>query len=447
MDCRAIRTGFFIIALFLALSCDKKAESAFQASLLPGTEDCTADQSDLAFTVVSPQPWKLVCSESWCKAIPTDGSPTSSRGTAVNIHLEDNPGFERTCEVSLIIGEKTVATSVVNQGHSATGLIIEQTQYSLSGQRQRLEVACRSGESLVVDPQVPWISVVQVERDRIVLEIESYEPLIKRTGQVRVIASGGQERVLEITQGDGFTDPQMYENLLIMYDADGDGFLSRSEASGVEVMNINTFFGFYQTIQTLDGFDYFPNLKELKIKAEDYFYHSNPCRRKLYVDGHPKLTTLEIDGYPAYLALISASNCPNLESVVIENGYNLDEVDVSHCPKLHTLHLVNGTTGHESDELSHLMMEGSPRVSTLILGLSRFLEEPDFGSLEELRTVDFYNVLGLRCLDLTKSRYLESVSWWGWRIQQDNKSYLLLPQSREGAVQVDCHPSVSVLYL
>ena len=446
MDCRAIRSGFFIVALFFALSCDKKAEPSFQASLQPETKDCTASQTDLAFKVVSPLPWKIVCSEPWCKAIPMDGSPTSSRGTSVSLHLEDNFGFERTCEVSLIVGEKTVATSVVSQGHPATGLIIEQTQYSLSGQRQRIEVAYRSGESLVVESQVPWISVVQVESDRIVLDIDSYEPLIKRTGQVRVNSSGGFWRVLEITQGDGFTDPQMYENMLMQFDADGDGFLSRSEASGVEVMNIDAFFGFYQTIQTLDGFDYFPNLKELRINA-DFFHNSYLRRRKLYVDGHPNLTTLEIDGYPADLALISASNCPNLESVVIGNGYNLNKVDVSHCPKLHTLHLVNGTFGSDSDVLSHLMMKGSPRLRTLVLGDTNFLEEPDFGDLEDLRNVDFYNVRGVRCLDLTKSLSLESVTWRALPVFEKIHSYLLLPLSREGMAQVKCHQGISVLYM
>lgn len=434
--------------LFL-FSCERRVD-VVQTSLSPESLTSPAKQGEVVFTVVSPQPWRIVSSGSWCKPIPMDGGPTSSVGTAVSIWLEENEGFERECEISLIVGEETVASAVVSQGLDEAGLVFGQTRYKISGSTNRLEIPYYSATEISVEPLCTWVSVSQVMQDRIILDIETHASLLNRTGQVCVTASDGKERTLDIIQGDGFSDSQMYGYMLRLYDIDGDGFLSKEEAATVEQMNLKAclleyehgFLEYSHDIPVLDGFDYFPNLRELTIDANREWNY--PIRNKLYVDGHPSLTSLTITGHIAELTFISASNCPNLERVTLENGYNLHSADVSYCPKLRVLHLVNGVFGLYSDRLSSLNLIGSPHIESLTLGGATFSEEPDFGPLEDVRSVSFSSMAGVRCLDLSKSRFLESVSWIDYSSNHEQNRLVLIPSSRQALIKTNCDAGIEI---
>lgn len=454
MDCRVIRIWAIVAGLLLLFSCEKPGEEVvFQAALSPERQTGPARQGDVVFTVTSSEPWRISCSAPWCKPVQRVGGPTTSKGTAVSVRLEDNEGLERSCEVSLFVGEEKVASAVLVQGVDEAGLALEQLRYSLPSNPGRLEIPYHSGSAVSVEPLCPWISVYEVAPNKIKLDIETYSSLVKRTGQVRVSSSNGLERTLEITQGEGFSDSQMFDYLIRLYDSDRDGTLSKEEAAAVTKMNLMASLNEYSengaytiyshNIRVLDGFDYFPNLRELTVTADG----GGVIRKQLYVDGHPSLTTLVIDGTGADMSLISASNCPNLEVVTVKNGLNMKQVDVSECPNLRTLHLVNGTIGYASDDLSSLILTGSPHIVDFKLEGAEFTEEPDFGLLEDVVNVSFSRVFGVRCLDLSKSLSLESLSWFDMSSLRHENRYVLLPSSRESMIQTACDENIELRYL
>ena len=127
MDCRVIRIWAIVAGLLLLFSCEKPGEEVvFQAALSPERQTGPARQGDVVFTVTSSEPWRISCSASWCKPVQRVGGPTTSKGTAVSVRLEDNEGLERSCEVSLFVGEEKVASAVLIQGVDEAGLALEQ---------------------------------------------------------------------------------------------------------------------------------------------------------------------------------------------------------------------------------------------------------------------------------------------------------------------------------
>ena len=437
-----------VAGIALLFSCEKP-EYSFETSMTPESVTGNAESNYLSLTVISPHPWAIVCSESWCKAIPFDGSPTSSSGTEVRLHLEDNTGIERSCVVSLVVEEKTVASSVIHQGYNPDVLLLGQTTFQLSGQDNHLEIPYRYDGVIAVEPLCEWISVAQVGQNSIILDIEPYEHPLKRKGSVRVTESDGEEYVLDIIQGDGFSDPQMLNYMVRQFDSDGDGFLSRAEAEVVENIKIDFADAGNSKLQILDGFDYFPNLKKLTIIGgwgARRGTHAGTFR-KMYIDGHPKITTLLMDGDYLFTSLISVSNCPDLESVILHHGSDGDSmisVDISQCPKLHTLHIMNHFVG---DYLSLLNMKGLPNLETLYINGAEFSEEPDFGLSEKLTEVQFYHVIGVKCVDFSKSINLESISWLGWLYDRESLSFLLLPSNRQNKIKTNLREGISVVYM
>ena len=105
---------------------------------------------------------------------------------------------------------------------------------------------------------------------------------------------------------------------------------------------------------------------------------------------------------------------------------------------------MNGVFGLYSDRLSSLNLIGSPHIESLTLGGATFSEEPDFSTLEEVRSVDFSCMAGVKCLDLSKSRFLESVSWIDYSSRHETNRVLLIPSSRQALIKTYCDEGIEI---
>ena len=427
MASRGIRSVLVLVGVLLSLSCER-AVPVFQEGFTPSSASCSSRDQFLDFTVVSQASWELLSSEPWCIPVPMDGGPTSSKGARVRVHLDENEKFERSCVVSLRVDGEVVGSAEITQSQNTAGLYFDKTAYKVSGQTRQVVIPFFSDTEVTVESLCSWITSVKVDRQSLLLDVDPYDSLINRQGQVLVKTASGKEQVIDIVQGDGFTNQRLYDLLVSLYDSDHDGAISREEADGIETMylRIDT-----DWIKMVDGFGFFRNLKELKIRAS----MSPWAGREYCFDGHPALTSVTIEedfGFTRF----SARNCPQLEDVALSISFSNEmSFDVGGCSHLQKIQISSSRT-----TFSSFSMDNCPDLREIRLGKVIFPGEVDFRNCNKLQSLYLNNVYGINCVDLSQDPCLKDV------FLNNTAKYLLISKDLKGSINLSLVLGTKIIY-
>ena len=146
------------------------------------------------------------------------------------------------------------------------------------------------------------------------------------------------------------------------YDKDSNGYLSDAERSGREYFQCNN-----QGVASLRGLEYFPNIV------------------RLYANGNPDLTALNLSGFPL-LQLVQVHNSP------------LASLRVAGCPNLTTLML-------KGCALTHLNLSDNPNLRQLNVIDCAGLRTLDISNNPDLRYLNTYGS-GIGYLDIQANAYI-----------------------------------------
>lgn len=128
-------------------------------------------------------------------------------------------------------------------------------------------------------------------------------------------------------------------------DANGDGYLSKKEASKVTKIH---FFAPHYNIDSFQGIKYFSNLKDFYYRADnatfdydDINIYESSTAREIDLSGLKKLENVTIDSRNSYLRTVNLEDCVNLKNVTIEGRRDgcLDKLNLNGCTNLRTLNL------------------------------------------------------------------------------------------------------------
>lgn len=157
-----------------------------------------------------------------------------------------------------------------------------------------------------------------------------------------------------------FTCVVFREFIAKRYDADLDGFLSVSEREAVTEMELR---GYYY--ESLDGFEYFPNLRWINaehLRAEQLVLRNHPSLQffgcqdgwesigTIQIENCPVLTTVQ--GFVGLIDLIQIANCPAVESIYFHES-RIGTFQIENCPAL--THV-----GIASTRIESLSVSGTP---------------------------------------------------------------------------------------
>ena len=395
-------------------SCTEKVISV-PFSVDPVSVEAEASENHITINVSSPASWVATSSESWCRIVPSSGSATSSIGTDLSLTLDENNGFERRCYLEIVTDSGEKAIIQVSQNHSGKGVVIENDTYRISGGTTHLEIPFRSGRSPVVDIHNDWISLERISDERVELSIERYDSLINRTGILQLATPENDPIDIHIIQGDGFSDPALYNYMLERYDRDSDGILTKQDLSSVRTVTVELM-NLEQPITRLDGFGCIPSM-------EEFGPWLSSC-----------LTSMVI------------TDCPSLQSVDFNDGERLERAVFRNNPRLEDLTLVNGYFGDNCSTLKHLVVEGCDNIKNLRVQLTTFEEGMSLEPLPHLRSVDFQFIDGIRGLDFSQSPQLENVTVYPDRHGTGQFKYLLIPKSIASKAKIDVSNTISIVY-
>lgn len=188
-----------------------------------------------------------------------------------------------------------------------------------------------------------------------------------------------------------FPDPLFREYLKNTWDENKDGMFSDSELKKIlEVRLIKN-----QAVKSLQGIEYFPNLKVLDC--------NNTGVTSLDVSHNQKLKSLSC-GACGNLKEVNVSNNPNLEEI-ISNYTNLTNIDISSCVRLYSLQL-------QGNKLTELDVTHNPELSNLLCENNQISELDVSGNSKlkmlycqdnKLKTLDISHNPMLKWLDCGKN--------------------------------------------
>lgn len=444
MDSRSI-TKVIALTLIIAFaaSCDKNDGMDVPFAVSRETFELDASESRTSFIISSSSPWSIKSDASWCKVVPSSGSPTSSEGTSVTLVADRNEGIGRNCDVFATsqTGEKYVIK--VSQRHDDNGIILEKDTFHVSGQTTSVQIPFLCSGTLKAETPDDWLKTSVAGNGTIVLEMEEYQSLANRTGTVFLYSSDGSLKSIRVTQGDGFNDHGLYDILLSQYDQDKDGILSKKDLAILEEVTVPIMGLSDEPIRELSGFECIPNLKILRI-IEYFHWPHEPLVLKL--NGLKNLTEIDFGsdlGWASFISSMEISGCPKLGKIDFHAGYTLKTCVIRDNHSLKELRLSDGYFSvDDSSYLNYLTIDGCDNLESVMISFAAFEEDPSLGSLPKLQhMVIDGTVRGIRCLDLSESVILKTVTAYS-----DGLEYILLPSSLRADVTIDTYNKVTVLY-
>ena len=221
--------------------------------------------------------------------------------------------------------------------------------------------------------------------------------------------------------GTSFPDKSFRTYVFRNFDNDGDGLLSESERKQVSFIEVCT-----DTIATLKGIEYFPNLMYLncsgtrKYNNQTYQYdnysiltaldvRANTELRHLYCYNNPLITELDVTSNTQLVQLevgnngltaLDVSNCPDLQYLYCQ-GNVLAELDVTNNPYLTNISC-------SSNQLSSLDVRKNTKLTYLSCGSNR-LSSLDVSQNTLLQSLDCYSNQ-LTALNLSANPELTNLS-------------------------------------
>ena len=154
-----------------------------------------------------------------------------------------------------------------------------------------------------------------------------------------------------------FPDPLFMEYIQTNFDLDKDNNLSKNELDKATSIIFEDKYGApnpADTVQTLQGVEYFYNLTSLNLSGHEYMYRldlskNNKLEKLVFAFGNlsevklPNSSSLkEIDLFDNFLSKLDLSGCENLTKLMLDMN-NFEEIDVSKLKKLKYLTLANNS--------------------------------------------------------------------------------------------------------
>ncbi len=443
MESRSNRIAVFsAILISIISSCNGEKETATPFSVSAEAIETEAAEARITITVSSPSPWTAESAGSWCGIIPPSGGPTSSIGTSVTLVVDKNEGTERSCDVTIVSESGEKASIRVFQDHDTDGIVLEKDSYKIDGETTLLDIPFYCGVPITAAPQESWMEVTSSNSNSISLRIGKYQSFYNRTGILRLTSADGRRRDIRITQGDGFSDPVLYEYILNRYDLNGDGILSKNELARITSLTLRLTDD-ELPIKVLDGFECMSGLKSLKIHDFNYA-HEFPLI--LRINGHPSITTLEFGddwSSDSGISYMEVTDCPELQIVDFDSGRKLEKAVFISNPSLQELTLNNEFYGYDCSTLKDLVLEGCEGLRKIMIGNAHFEREQKWGPLPQLRTFEMRDFDGTQCLDFSKSLYLESVNL---NSGVGSLKYILIPKNLKTDFKTDASSEISIIY-
>ena len=184
-----------------------------------------------------------------------------------------------------------------------------------------------------------------------------------------------------------FKDANFKSYLLMNFDLDGDGEISKNEANEVTAINING-----KSVSDVSGIEYFTNLTS--------FDCSNNQITKLDVSKNTSLQTLSCYGND--LQLLDFSNCKNLTTIyLLENGKNVITDNSSSIEESYMMTI-------DKSSYSNLVLSfANTQILQLNCTNNESLQSIDIGKNDQLAIMRIESNPLLEILDVTKNSKLE----------------------------------------
>lgn len=195
------------IALGLfATSCVPKTELSVGQSAL--TFDNKGASQTVSFT--ANKVWSATSSQSWCKVTPSSGDGSANSSQSFSVSCDPNTTYDpRNCDITIVCEELTALISVTQA--EGSGLIISQTDYSLTNEAQTVSIEVKSNVDYLVAVEGDATSWIKVQSTKglsshtIVLAVSENKDYDTRTGKVTVKdVSGSLTQTVTIKQGEAY---------------------------------------------------------------------------------------------------------------------------------------------------------------------------------------------------------------------------------------------------
>lgn len=279
---------------------------------------------------------------------------------------------------------------------------IDQPQrvYQVSNDEQDINIDITSNVSFncsIDEIDKSWVSYVQtkaVETNTLIFHVTSNESYETRRAVIRVTFEG-IERDVVIAQGGKpipFVDQTLSDLLVKKYDRNFDYRVTSDEVDNVTELTIDS-----SDIHSIDGLQYFANLKELRINQNrsgeipevdvsgynslEELYLSNSNTSRLIVSGAPNLQVIWCDNNS--LTELDLRECIHLQEIYC--GYNnIKVLDLSNNLELEVLSCYNCG-------LERLLLPSVDSGLRIINCGNNDLAELDLSRFRELEVIDCYN--------------------------------------------------------
>lgn len=399
-------TVFFLIIFLFAFSCTKSENNRFDVS-----ESSLSFQyrgGEKGIIVNSSCAWTIVASEPWCKAMPSSGSCTLESGASVVLVCAENNGEERSCTITVSNGSEEKVVSVI-QGHSDQALILPVSTFFAAGSQEQVTVDFISDTAVEAVSDSPWLTVSSIDSKfgHICLAMipMDNDTELRRIGKVS-ISNKFETKTISVIQGEGPLGSELVNCLLVKYDINHDGFLSRNEAETITDMVIGSLYPYANDTDIMTGFDYFPNLRSLTINRAI----GDNLQLTVSFKGLSKLESISI-GSAALIDRLEIDDCPCLRSVSGKIQYPTS-ITVTNCPMLESLSF--GQISPSSPETS-VRIANCANIRKIYLYMDS-CSALNISDLQNLTTFGLRINHGyIKCIDLHESVNLKTVQLSAWK--------------------------------
>ena len=194
------------MALFILGSCVPKTELSVSQSAL--TFDNKGASQTVSFT--ANKVWSASSNQSWCKVTPSSGDGSANSSQSFRVSCDPNTTYDsRNCDITIVCEELTALIRVTQA--EGSGLIVSQTDYSLTNEAQTVSIEVKSNVDYMVSVEGDATSWIKVQSTKglsshtIVLAVSENKDYDTRTGKVTVKdVSGSLSQTITIKQGEAY---------------------------------------------------------------------------------------------------------------------------------------------------------------------------------------------------------------------------------------------------